>query len=70
LAATTAVVEHNCAKSLTASAVAKPIATKMTPDDRGYSQFNRFRGSFSQKFGMNHVYQLPLYVVVYYLNNV
>jgi hypothetical protein len=33
----------------------KPFASEMTPDDRGYSKFNRFRGSFSQKFGMTHV---------------
>jgi hypothetical protein len=55
LEATTAVVELHRAKSSTASAVAKPFAVEMTPDDRGYSKFNRFRGSFSRKFGMNHV---------------
>jgi hypothetical protein len=39
------------AKSSTASAVAKPFAAEMTPDDRGYSKFNRFRGSCSQNSG-------------------
>jgi hypothetical protein len=55
LAATTAVVELNRAKSSTASAVAKLFDTKMTPDDRGYSKFNRFRGLLSQKFGITYV---------------
>jgi len=59
LVATTAVVELNGAKNSTASAVAKPFATEITPDDRGYSKFNRFRGLFSQKFRMAHVWIEP-----------
>jgi hypothetical protein len=49
------VVELNWAKSSTASAVAKPFATKMTPDDRGYDKFNRIRGLLSQNVGMTHI---------------
>jgi len=43
---TTAVVELKEAKNSTASAVVGSIASENTPDDRGYSKFNRFCGSF------------------------
>jgi hypothetical protein len=39
---------QTCPVYSTAAAVVKHLPRPFSPDDRGYSQFNRFRGSFSQ----------------------
>jgi hypothetical protein len=50
LLATTAVVELK-SKKFNRIRGCKTFAIEMTPDDRGYSKFNRFRGSFPQNSG-------------------
>jgi hypothetical protein len=70
--ATADAVEFFAQWSSTTAVVAANLTLQFTPDDRGYSKFNRSAIRFCpilafQKFGMNHVF---LFASVFYPLNV